>query len=173
MAAIQRLMHAPCRPHPLCRQVEFPDGRRTLCLLPAKFHKTVWVKRGNFLIIESLEDTEAAVTGQILHVLFAADVKQLKKLEGVWPSEFVDADASGSVAVSEPEPEAETQGADGADAIVESLGGLSIGASDAKEDADRSSSSSSSSSSDDGLPPLARIQNRKIIEYDVSDSDSD
>ena len=32
---------------------------------------------------------------------------------------------------------------------------------------------SSTSSSDDDLPPLPRIQNRRIVEYEVSDSESD
>ena len=43
----------PTRPHPpSCRQVEFPDGRATLCLLPAMFHKKLWVKKGNYLVVE-------------------------------------------------------------------------------------------------------------------------
>ena len=32
---------------------------------------------------------------------------------------------------------------------------------------------SGSSDEDDGLPPLERINNRKVIEYEVSDTDSD
>lgn len=67
--------------------MEFPDGRATLCLLPAKFHKKLWVKKGNFLIIEDAPEAAgegSRVTGQILAVLFADHVKQLKRMEGVW-----------------------------------------------------------------------------------------
>jgi probable RNA-binding protein EIF1AD len=67
-----------------CAQVEFPDGHTTLCLLPAKFHKKLWIKKGNYLIIEDTADADARVTGQILAVLFADHVKQLKRMQGVW-----------------------------------------------------------------------------------------
>lgn len=33
-------------------QVKLPDGQQTLCVLPSKFNKKLWVKRGGFLIIE-------------------------------------------------------------------------------------------------------------------------
>ncbi len=67
--------------------MEFPDGRSTLCLLPAKFHKKLWVKNGNYLIVEDAPEAAgegSRVTGQILAVLFADHVKQLKRMEGVW-----------------------------------------------------------------------------------------
>ena len=67
--------------------MEFPDGRSTLCLLPAKFHKKLWVKKGNFLVIEDAPEAAgegSRVTGQILAVLFADHVKQLKRMPGVW-----------------------------------------------------------------------------------------
>lgn len=65
-------------------QVEFPDGRRTLCLIPAKFHKKLWIKNGNFLVVEAAEGVDAAVTGQIVQVLYAEHVKQLQRMPGVW-----------------------------------------------------------------------------------------
>ncbi len=84
-------MHTACRvpslAPPALLQVEYPDKRTTLCLLPAKFHKKLWIKKGNYLYVESLEDaedTDSRVTGQIVRVLFGDDVKQLKKMEGVW-----------------------------------------------------------------------------------------
>lgn len=76
-----------CLPRCLLTQVEFPDGRSTLCLLPAKFHKKLWVKNGNFLIVEDAPEAAgegSRVTGQILAVLFADHVKQLKRMPGVW-----------------------------------------------------------------------------------------
>lgn len=167
--------HEPCTTHACwlpssSLQVEFPDGRTTLCLLPAKFHKKLWIKRGNFLIIENIEDADTAVTGQILHVLFADDVKRLKKLDGVWPPEFTEG------------------GAAAADDLASTLEGLSIegeatqsGSEGENEAKDANSGevgsvekgSESESSSDDDLPPISKIQNRRVIEYDISDTDSE
>jgi translation initiation factor IF-1 len=65
--------------------VEFPSGQQTLCLLPAKFNKKLWVKRGGFLIIESTPvDDDSRVTGSILSVLYDEDIQELKRVPGVW-----------------------------------------------------------------------------------------
>ena len=47
-------------------QVQYPDGRQTLCLMPARFNKKLWVRRGGFLIIEDAAEAAeggGAVTG--------------------------------------------------------------------------------------------------------------
>ena len=86
-AAPIRHTPAPSLPSPP-GQVEFPDGRCTLCMLPAKFHKKLWIKKGNFLMVEEAAEARGAegsrVTGHILTVLFADHVKQLKRMPGVW-----------------------------------------------------------------------------------------
>lgn len=53
-------------------------------MIPARFHKKLWIKNGNYLVIESVEDVDAAVTGQIVQVLYADHVKQLQRMPGVW-----------------------------------------------------------------------------------------
>ena len=76
---------APCHTQP--PQVEFPDGRSTLCLLPAKFHKKLWVRKGSFLVVEDAPaagEEGSRVTGQIVAVLYADHVKQLRRMPGVW-----------------------------------------------------------------------------------------
>lgn len=65
-------------------EVEYPDGRSTLCLLPAKFHKKLWIKKGNYLYIEDVKESDSRVTGQIVRVLFEDDVKALRKIDGIW-----------------------------------------------------------------------------------------
>jgi probable RNA-binding protein EIF1AD len=69
-------------------QVEYPDGATTLCLMPAKFNRKLWVRRGGFLMIESSpeaeQDSGSRVTGTITAVLYDEHIKQLKKLPGVW-----------------------------------------------------------------------------------------
>jgi probable RNA-binding protein EIF1AD len=69
-------------------QVEYPDGVTTLCMMPARFNRKLWVKRGGFLIIESSpqaqQDKSSCVTGTICAVLYEEHIKQLKKMPGVW-----------------------------------------------------------------------------------------
>ena len=66
-------------------QVTLPGGRNTLCLLPAKFNKKLWIRRGGYLIIDQGEQGgDNRVTGTITAVLYEPDVRALKKLPGVW-----------------------------------------------------------------------------------------
>ena len=69
-------------------QVEYPNGSTTLCMMPAKFNRKLWVRRGGYLVIEpSLEaeqDANSRVTGTICTVLYDEHIKQLKKMPGVW-----------------------------------------------------------------------------------------
>ena len=77
-------MYAQCL---WCLQVEFPNGRRTLAMLPARFNKKLWVRRGGYLIVDEAEDAAAgtgAVSALIVSVLYADGVHALRKLPGVW-----------------------------------------------------------------------------------------
>lgn len=54
--------------------MELPSGRRTLCLMPAKFNKKLWVRKGGFVVLEESEQAAAGdskITGTILQVCFA------------------------------------------------------------------------------------------------------
>ena len=67
------------------QQVTRADGQNTLCLLPAKFNKKLWIRRGGYLVIDQGEqDGDNRVTGSIVAVLYELDVRALKKLPGVW-----------------------------------------------------------------------------------------
>ncbi len=95
----------------LAAQVTLPDGRSTLCLLPNKFNKKLWLKRGGYAIIEEApasqqpaqgEDADAAteaaaaapsqqqhqqgtkITGTIVAVLYDEHIRELKKIPGAW-----------------------------------------------------------------------------------------
>jgi len=66
-------------------QVEFPGGRRTLAMLPARFNKKLWVRRGGYLVVEEAPgDGAAAVSAMIVRVLYADGARALRKLPGVW-----------------------------------------------------------------------------------------
>lgn len=141
-------------------EVERPDGKTTLCLLPAKFHKKIWIRRGSFVIVESNEAVEdERITGQIVRVLMKDDIKYLQSLEGVWPQRFQDdAALSDEFARRVNLCQHENQEKEEENTDVRGT---------------RSGTCSDGSSSDDDLPPLEKIRNRKIIQYTVSSSDSD
>lgn len=126
------------------------------------------------------------MTGQIVHVLFSDHVKQLKKIEGVWPIEFAESNVL-STANS-------TSNQESADSAAAELEQLSLGGGEVKketsngdgeetqqagettagaEEKKAEGSEDSFSSSDDDLPPIVQIQNRRVVNYQVSESESE
>lgn len=74
--------------------VELADGSGVLCEIPSRFSKTIWIKRGDYLIVEIYGEVktqagtkESKIKATIVHVLQLDDIKQLKK-DGDWPAEF-------------------------------------------------------------------------------------
>ena len=68
-----------------------------LAVLPAKFRKLVWVKRGDFVIvagasgdIEISDGGSGAVQFRVQHVLYKEQVRHIKA-RGLWPKLFEDA----------------------------------------------------------------------------------
>lgn len=54
-------------------------------MLPNKFNKKLWIKRGGYLIIQHGDvDPQHSVTGTITSVLYDQDIRHLKSLQGVW-----------------------------------------------------------------------------------------
>ena len=51
--------------------METADQRQLLCLLPARFHKKLWIRRGSFVIIRegNAAEGEAKVTASIEAIL--------------------------------------------------------------------------------------------------------
>ena len=70
-------------------EVQFEDGSTTLCLIPTKFQKKLWIRKGGLLVVEEtvLEETAAKVTGTIVNVLYADQIKVLAK-QGVRIPDF-------------------------------------------------------------------------------------
>lgn len=60
-----------------------------LAILPTKFHKLIWVKRGDFCIVRTGAKQEDACSGVrylITHVLYKNQVKHLKS-KNLWPDD--------------------------------------------------------------------------------------
>ncbi|XP_048369334.1 probable RNA-binding protein EIF1AD [Sphaerodactylus townsendi] len=74
-------------------EVETPEGAKFLVSMPTKFRKNIWIKRGDFLLVDPIEEGEK-VKAEISFVLYKDHISYLKK-EGYWPSAFL-SDASGT-----------------------------------------------------------------------------
>eukprot|EP01023_Acetabularia_acetabulum_P054271 TRINITY_DN6108_c0_g2_i1.p2 TRINITY_DN6108_c0_g2~~TRINITY_DN6108_c0_g2_i1.p2 ORF type:complete len:159 (-),score=31.96 TRINITY_DN6108_c0_g2_i1:254-730(-) len=81
-------------------EVKYPDGSQSFCLLPTRFNKTLWIRRGGYLIISELEQQGGnKIRGMVESILYDKDIKQLKKMgNNIWPTEFfeLDKDTSGT-----------------------------------------------------------------------------
>ncbi|XP_074860925.1 putative RNA-binding protein EIF1AD isoform X2 [Carettochelys insculpta] len=67
-------------------EVETAEGTRFLVSMPTKFRKNIWIKRGDFLLVDPIEEGEK-VKAEINFVLYKDHVRYLKK-EGLWPEAF-------------------------------------------------------------------------------------
>lgn len=92
--------------------MELPNGEKQLALLPTKFNKLIWMKRGDYVIVTESEGQFTTASGKqngvsslIEHILMKDQIHHIKK-EGLWPKEW---EESESVAVEKVEEEEEEQ----------------------------------------------------------------
>ncbi|XP_072032426.1 probable RNA-binding protein EIF1AD [Amphiura filiformis] len=71
-------------------EVKMPSGDKFLASMPTKFRKNVWIKRGDFVIVDPIEEGDK-VKGEIIVILFPKQIKFIQK-EGFWPEEFLKGD---------------------------------------------------------------------------------
>lgn len=90
--------------------MELPSGEKQLALLPTKFNKLIWMKRGDYVIVTESEGQFTTASGKqngvsslIEHILMKDQIHHIKK-EGLWPKEW---EESESVAVEKVEEEEE------------------------------------------------------------------
>mmetsp|Transcript_5375 Transcript_5375/g.7549 ORF Transcript_5375/g.7549 Transcript_5375/m.7549 type:complete len:163 (-) Transcript_5375:28-516(-) len=71
-------------------QIRFPDSSVTLCQIPNKFRKLIWIKKGNYVLVREpkILSTDRKIRAQIEHVLFPDQIKHIQQLQ-LWPQEFV------------------------------------------------------------------------------------
>ncbi|CAN0399838.1 unnamed protein product [Lampetra planeri] len=72
-------------------EVETAAGEHFLVTMPTKYRKNIWIKRGDFVMVEPIEEGDK-VKAEIVSILNRDHIRYLKK-EGVWPVKFND-DAS-------------------------------------------------------------------------------
>ena len=90
-----------------------PSGEKQLALLPTKFNKLIWMKRGDYVIVTESEGQFTTASGKqngvsslIEHILMKDQIHHIKK-EGLWPKEW---EESESVAVEKVEEEEQDDG---------------------------------------------------------------
>lgn len=69
-------------------EAETPDGSKYLVSMPSKFRKSVWIKRGDFVIVDPIEEGNK-VCAEIVYILYSKQIKYLKS-EGLWPETFTE-----------------------------------------------------------------------------------
>lgn len=57
-----------------------------LVTMPTKFRKNVWVKRGDFVVVEPIEEGDK-VKAEIVRILTPQHIKEFTK-DGIWPEKF-------------------------------------------------------------------------------------
>lgn len=57
-----------------------------LVSMPTKFRKNVWIKRGDFVVIEPIEEGDK-VKAEIVRILTPQHIKEFTK-DGIWPEKF-------------------------------------------------------------------------------------
>ncbi|KNA15260.1 hypothetical protein SOVF_099740 [Spinacia oleracea] len=132
-------------------EVTDAEGEKSLALFPAKFQKSMWIKRGSFVVVDDSAKVEALESGSkvgciVSQVLFHDKVRRLQKSSD-WPEAFrsknIDSSSRNSPGPASEHEEAEETG----------------------------------SSDDDGLPPLETNTNRRrpyeLNAGSASNSDAD
>lgn len=82
--------------------IQFPNENQELANLPKKFNKLIWIKTGDYIIVEDNNvnnNCQSNITNQnkvnftISHILSKSNIKYLKA-SNKWPSEFIDKEQS-------------------------------------------------------------------------------
>ncbi|KAI3422049.1 hypothetical protein GPALN_012586 [Globodera pallida] len=68
-------------------EVETADGKNFLVSMPTKFRKTLWVRRGSYVILHPIEEGDK-VRAEIVHVLDAENITFLMERH-IWPEKFI------------------------------------------------------------------------------------
>ena len=148
----------------------------TLVRVPMKFKSVAFFRAGTFVVARFLDDDEVEgsgerckVTGELTRVLYAEQVKEMRKRgDGTWPEAFQEVGSTRGacplrdlVRALDEEEEEETRAAAAAAAAA---GG---------EGADGCEASDDDSDGDSSLPPLVENRNRRKVQTYVDSDESD
>ena len=95
-----------------------------LVSMPRKFRRSVWVKRGDFVVVHPIEEGDK-VKAEIVKVLYKEQIKYIKE-EGKWPKGFAGGGGGGD----------ENRKASDRDDLSKATDRLKVGDSESEEDSD-------------------------------------
>ncbi|XP_075048767.1 putative RNA-binding protein EIF1AD [Mixophyes fleayi] len=82
----QRIVRVLGSPGNNLHEIETAEGERFLASMPTKFRKNIWIKRGDFLIVDPIAEGEK-VKAEISFIIYK-DHQCLLQKEGLWPQVF-------------------------------------------------------------------------------------
>ncbi|CAM9218303.1 unnamed protein product [Phaeothamnion confervicola] len=95
------------------------NGEAGLAMLPTKFRKLIWVKRGGYVIVSAATDDYENTAGErgkvrhrVEHILTRDQIRHLR-VSGKWPPGFEDADGAAATAAPGPSAADEDDGSGG------------------------------------------------------------
>nr|CAG4645968.1 EOG090X0KPP [Lynceus sp. MCZ IZ 141354] len=71
-------------------EVEDPNGAKYLVSMPTKFRRSIWIKRGDFIIVEPIAEG-GKVKAEVSHILMKDQIRYIKN-QGKWPEAFAKID---------------------------------------------------------------------------------
>ena len=74
-------------------------GNKYLVSMPTKFRKNVWIKRGDYVVVEPIVEGDK-VKAEIVQILYKDQIKYIKT-EGKWPLQFSGENENASKTVTE------------------------------------------------------------------------
>lgn len=90
------------------------QGETFLVSMPTKFRKNIWIKRGDYVIVDPIEEGEK-VKAEISFILYKDHIQYLQK-EKLWPEGFMEEQSSrDKTSRKEEEPEEKDEEEDGSD----------------------------------------------------------
>ncbi|XP_072945257.1 probable RNA-binding protein EIF1AD [Epargyreus clarus] len=69
-------------------EITTPSGEEYLVSMPTKFRKNIWVKRGDYILVEPITEGDK-VKAEIVKIMNKDSIKYYKE-NNVWPKEFDD-----------------------------------------------------------------------------------
>ncbi|EGC28627.1 hypothetical protein DICPUDRAFT_159921 [Dictyostelium purpureum] len=68
-------------------EVQYANESKVLAILPQKFNKVLWIKKGNYAIVDKEDESSKQVRCVVSHILSKENIKGLVK-SNEWPKEF-------------------------------------------------------------------------------------
>ncbi|KAM6389942.1 LOW QUALITY PROTEIN: putative RNA-binding protein EIF1AD [Rhynochetos jubatus] len=82
----QRIVRVLGTPGNNLHEVETAEGTRFLASMPPRFRRHIWIKRGDFLLVDPIEEG-AKVKAEMSLVLLPPHIRFLQR-QGLWPEAF-------------------------------------------------------------------------------------